>query len=131
MSQVAFGGAVPCVFVHLPDWSDEAHPMDHHNGDGIFEREVLVPVDGIDFKYTLCNQADQEMFAGKASCTNQTGVYINRRLDADPSSAVLDASCFERCESCQDRTPQPYVNPLERCAGDPGLALPIRIQQRG
>ena len=105
--------------------------MTDEDGDGVFEREIEIPVGNVEFKYTLCNEPESEMFSGGESCTNQTGTYINRRLEGGVADIILDAVCFQSSGACAGRAVEPYVNQLQRCAGEPGLTPVIQATERG
>ena len=124
------GQNVPCVFGTFNDWATSQHPMTDTDGDGIFELELSVPTDALEFKYHICNTDRFETFANQESCTLQTGDYINRLLTSGEADTVLDAHCFETCGACAGEDPTAFEHPWSVCPDQPGRAVPIAVAGR-
>ena len=121
---------VPCVFGTFNEWATNQHPMTDADGDGIYELELLVTTDALEFKYHVCNSERFETFAVQESCTLETGEYINRLLGAGEGDTVLDAYCFGTCGSCGEEEPSTFEDPWSICGDEPGRPIPISTAGR-
>ena len=86
-------------------WCGECNPMYDPEGDGIWERTLILPIGSHEFKFTTNGWAGLiEQFAVGTSCTNTTydgsAVYTNRVFEVTSSPVDLGTVCFNSCEAC-------------------------------
>ncbi len=95
-----YTGNDTAVFVNgtFNNWCGTCNPMTDANNDDIWELNVNLPDDSIEFKYTV-NGAAYEAFVGGESCTKTTGAFTNRFLILDQDT-VLPVTCFASCSAC-------------------------------
>jgi 1,4-alpha-glucan branching enzyme len=82
-------------------WSGDSNPMEDPDGDNIYTATILMPAGAQEYKFTLDNFAQQEMFAGGEPCTitDASGMFTNRLIEVD-GDAVLDTVCYNSCDAC-------------------------------
>jgi uncharacterized protein YqkB len=80
-------------------WCGECAPMADDNGDLIYSIVVNVPVDTIEYKFTVDGWTDEEMLTPGSDCTVSVDVFTNRFFV--PSEDVeLDVVCWNDCAAC-------------------------------
>jgi hypothetical protein len=84
-------------------WCGSCAQMTSPNNDGIYELEVVVPTDSIEYKYTLDGWNVQESLTEGDPCTitttDATGTFTNRVL-VPSGDTTLPAVCWESCVEC-------------------------------
>lgn len=95
------------VFLSGPfnEWSGDANMMTD-NGDMVFSTTINLPAGATDYKFTINNWADQEMFDGFGTCTQAFGEFVNRLIIVD-GDATLSTTCFDSCFECGAEVAQP------------------------
>ncbi len=82
------------------NWCGACAVMTDPDNDGIFELMVNVSTAApIEWKYTLDGWNGQENLTPGSACTQTTGPYTNRWLQAT-ANTVLPAVCWESCTAC-------------------------------
>lgn len=80
-------------------WCGSCAPMDDTDGDGVYELEVVVPTDTLEYKFTLDGWTVEESFVGGEPCTMTTGTFTNRYL-IPTGDTILPDVCWESCNPC-------------------------------
>ena len=89
-------------------WCGECNPMEDANGDGIYDLTIDLPIDTIEYKFTVDGWNDQETFAEGTSCTSTVDGYTNRSLIV-AGDVVLDAVCWNSCDvDCEAASTDEY-----------------------
>lgn len=81
------------------EWSGDGNAMNDDDGDLIYTATIAMPAGVQDFKFTVNNWADQEMFNGGETCIQSFGEFHNRLIVVD-GNATLDTDCFNSCDDC-------------------------------
>ncbi len=88
------------------NWCGNCAPMDDTDGDGIYELTInntIVNGDTTEYKFTVDNFTDQEMFAGGEPCTKTTidgaNTFINRFIVVGSDTTLPDV-CWGYCVDC-------------------------------
>ena len=55
-ADVNLNGGQPCVFGSFNDWRPDQYPMVDPDSDGVFELELAVTTEAIEYKFNLCGQ---------------------------------------------------------------------------
>ena len=123
-------------------WTATVDPLDDSDGDGIWTITKIWPLGEQEYKFTLFDWSDQEMFAGGESCTLTTGEFVNRIVNVN-GPIVTPAVCWESCEPCVGGCPadvdndgicdnvDPCVGALDACgviATAPAAEVYLRMQ---
>jgi len=95
------GGSFTTVFVNgsFNGWCGSCNPLSDADKDGIWEVKLPLPQDSIEYLFTLDQWTVKEAMKEGSSCTKTTAGYTNRFLKIS-GATVLNAICFESCESC-------------------------------
>lgn len=95
------GGSFTTVFVNgsFNGWCGGCNPLSDADKDGIWEVKLPLPQDSIEYLFTLDQWTVKEAMKEGSSCTKTTAGYTNRFLKIS-GATVLNAICFESCESC-------------------------------
>ncbi|MEC8662739.1 MAG: hypothetical protein VXY03_02575 [Bacteroidota bacterium] len=84
-------------------WCGSCTQMTDADGDGIYDITLSLPVDTIEYKFTLDGWTVAEQFAGGESCTNTTidgeSTFTNRIFSVEETT-TLDPVCFNSCDAC-------------------------------
>lgn len=80
-------------------WCGGCNPMSDANADGIWEVQLPLTADSIEFKFTLDGWTAQENFSPGAPCTKTTNGFTNRFLII-PGDTVLPVVCYNSCAAC-------------------------------
>ncbi len=95
----------PYVAGSFNNWAGDANPLADADGDGIWETTITVPVGVHEYKFSVDNLTDEEMFSGLDECTNTTidgpDVFTNRQIVVS-GDATLGTVCFNSCYNCGD-----------------------------
>ncbi|MFT4752763.1 MAG: hypothetical protein ACI9GM_001032 [Salibacteraceae bacterium] len=85
------------------NWCGSCTEMLSPNNDGIYEVDVVVPIDSIEFKYTLDGWTAEENLTEGSPCTttktDASGTFTNRLL-VPTGDTTLAAVCWESCATC-------------------------------
>jgi hypothetical protein len=85
------------------NFSGDANPLTDVDGDKIYETKINMPVGLYEYKFTLDNWAQQELFDPTTTCTKTTidgaNVFVNRKLVVS-QTATEGPVCFNSCYSC-------------------------------
>ena len=100
MSQYPNGFGTVLVKGSFNGWAEWAEAM-NNDGDGIWSLTLDLPLDTIEYKFTLDGWAVQEEFTPGTACTSTIDGYTNRSLIIT-GDATLDAVCWESCDVCPD-----------------------------
>ena len=90
-------------------WTATVDPLDDSDGDGIWTITKIWPLGEQEYKFTLFDWSDQEMFAGGESCTLTTGEFVNRIVNVN-GPIVTPAVCWESCDPCVGGCPADVDN---------------------
>ncbi|MGB0646124.1 MAG: glycoside hydrolase family 2 TIM barrel-domain containing protein [Bradymonadia bacterium] len=123
-------GGQPCVFGSFNDWRPDQYPMVDPDGDGVFELELAVTTQAIEYKFNLCGQDVYEDLPDQDGCTLRTGEYVNRIIPAGSGDEVRNADCFNGCGACDDEDPEAFNHPWFVCQNAPGRPTPITLAGR-
>ncbi len=95
------GSTAEGIFINgsFNNWCGTCNPMDDSDGDGVWEVALPVPIDTIEYKYTVGNWSDQETFTEGEFCTSTIDGFTNRSLIVTENIA-LDAACWNSCSAC-------------------------------
>jgi hypothetical protein len=102
-----YTGAYTKVYVSgtFNNFSGDANQLTDANNDKIFEGTLSMPVGLYEYKFTLDNFTQQEIFDPTTTCTNTTidgaNVYVNRKLVLSGNSTVGPV-CYNSCYGCGD-----------------------------
>ncbi|NBP04637.1 MAG: T9SS C-terminal target domain-containing protein [Bacteroidetes bacterium] len=104
------GGSFTTVYVNgsFNGWCGNCNPMDDADKNGVWEVKLPLPQDSIEYLFTLDGWNVAEKMKSGSSCTKTTGIYTNRFLKIN-GATVLNAVCFESCESCANTKPKANV----------------------
>ena len=84
-------------------WSGDANPLTD-GGSGVWSTTVNIPVGVYEYKFTLDNFTEQEMFNGSEECTkltiNDDGRFVNREVTINNETSSLDTVCYNSCYDC-------------------------------
>lgn len=80
-------------------WCGGCNPMSDANADGIWEVQLPLTADSIEFKFTLDGWTAQENFSPGGPCTKTTNGFTNRFLII-PGDTVLPVVCYNSCAAC-------------------------------
>ena len=105
-ADVNLNGGQPCVFGSFNDWRPDQYPMVDPDSDGVFELELAVTTEAIEYKFNLCGQDTYEDLHDPDVFTLRTGEDGNRRVPAGNGDEVRNADCFNGCGACDDETPR-------------------------
>lgn len=101
-----YSGVFSTVFVSgtFNDWSGEANPLEDADGDGVWEGVVSITQGAHEYKFTIDNWTDQEMFPTTAECTvtlddGNGNIFTNRSLIVT-DNATEGTFCFGSCYAC-------------------------------
>ncbi len=85
------------------NWCGGCAVMTSPNNDNIYEIEVVVPTDTIDYKFTLDGWTAEESLTEGLPCTktvtDASGTFTNRFL-VPSGDTILPAVCWEACDAC-------------------------------
>jgi hypothetical protein len=73
--------------------------MTDANQDSIYELELTLPIDTIEYKFTLDGWNISENLTQGMPCTQTTSTFTNRALIVTGND-TLDAVCWESCSPC-------------------------------
>ena len=83
-------------------WCGACIAMDDADGDGIYSVEVDMPLDTVEYKFTVDGWTDQENLTEGESCTSTIDGFTNRSLIVT-GAQTLDVVCWNSCENaCGD-----------------------------
>ena len=81
------------------NWCGTCAPMTDANQDSIYELEITLPIDTIEYKFTLDGWNISENLTQGMPCTQTTSTYTNRSYLVTGND-TLDAVCWESCSPC-------------------------------
>jgi hypothetical protein len=81
------------------NWCGACAPMTDANQDSIYELELTLPIDTIEYKFTLDGWNISENLTQGMPCTQTTSTFTNRALIVTGND-TLDAVCWESCSPC-------------------------------
>jgi len=81
------------------NWCGSCAVMTDPDGDMIYELQVTVPMDSIEYKFTLDGWTVDEQFTPGGTCTYTDGQFTNR-LHVVTMDETLPAVCWESCDPC-------------------------------
>ena len=84
-------------------WCGTCHRMSDINLDGIYEDTLRLPTNNYEYKFTVDNWSDQEIFNGSEVCTDTNGPNFNRVFSLDTTDTILGPYCFNTCSTCPTR----------------------------
>jgi len=84
-------------------WCGTCHRMSDINLDGIYEDTLTLPTNNYEYKFTVDNWSDQEIFNGSEVCTDTNGTNFNRVFSVDTTDTILGPYCFNTCSTCPTR----------------------------
>ncbi|MEO0404068.1 MAG: hypothetical protein AAF193_04290, partial [Bacteroidota bacterium] len=80
-------------------WNGTANPMDDSNMDNIWEVTVEMTTGDQEYKFTIDDWTDEEMFSGGESCTVTNGGFTNRVINVAGDTAA-PLVCWNLCTAC-------------------------------
>ena len=113
-------------------WCGDCDPMFDLDGDGIWERNIILPTGFHEFKFMTNQWAGLiEGFEVGAPCTNTTydgsNVYTNRVFQVASSPLDLGTVCFNSCEACSPIEPIYHVATFRVEMPDPSLVATLEV----
>lgn len=96
-----YAGTFTGAFVNgdFNGWCGSCNPMSDADNDGIWEVQLPLTADSIEYKFTLDGWNTQENLTPGTPCTKTTGAFTNRFL-VITGDTVLQAVCWESCSTC-------------------------------
>jgi hypothetical protein len=104
------------------NWCGACAPMTDTNLDSIYELELTLPLDTVEYKFTLDGWNISENLNAGLPCTQTTSTFTNRAYIVTGDDS-LDAVCWESCSPCfpvgvingtmTSTTVKAYPNPVE------------------
>lgn len=89
-------------------WCGSCNPMEDADGDGIYDLTIALPLDTLEYKFTVDGWNDQENFEEGESCTTTIDGYTNRSLIVT-EDVTLDAVCWNSCSvECEGASSNEY-----------------------
>jgi hypothetical protein len=87
----------PYVSGEFNNWSGDANPLTD-NGDGTWSTTLMINTGDYQYKFTIDNWTDDEIFTQGDPCTTSDGTFTNRLIEVEGDMAV----CFqwETCNTC-------------------------------
>jgi len=103
-------------------WCGACNPMEDADGDNIYTTTIALPLDTIEYKFTLDGWTAQEEFTEGEACTSTIDGYTNRSYVVS-GGATLDAVCYNSCDACEaaDGTPVTFSVDMNSYAGTIGF----------
>jgi hypothetical protein len=80
-------------------WCGSCAPMADPDNDSIYELSVVLPLDTIEYKFTVDGWSGQETLLPGSLCTRTTGTFTNREYIVTGND-TLDAVCWGSCNPC-------------------------------
>jgi 1,4-alpha-glucan branching enzyme len=80
-------------------WCGSCAEMTDADGDMVYELTVDLPLDVLEYKFTLDGWNAQEEFTEGESCTSTIDGYTNRTITVT-GPTTLDPVCYNSCEAC-------------------------------
>ena len=113
-------------------WCGECDPMFDPEGDGVWERTIILPIGSHEFKFTTNGWAGLiEEFAVGTACTNTTydgpTVYTNRLFEVTSSPIDLGTVCFNSCDACTPVEPTYHQATFRVQMPDPSLEAVLEV----
>ncbi|MFM7289255.1 MAG: glycogen-binding domain-containing protein, partial [Bacteroidota bacterium] len=87
-------------------WCGACNPMTDANNDSIWEVTLPLPAGVIEYKFTVDGWTGQENLTAGSACTQTTGPFTNRVYTV-AGNAVLNAVCWNSCNTCSTPAPTP------------------------
>jgi len=81
------------------NWCGTCAAMSDTNLDSIYELEITLPIDTVEFKFTLDGWNIPENLSPGMPCTQTTSTFTNRSYIV-AGNDTLDAVCWESCSPC-------------------------------
>ena len=112
----AYTGSYTNVYVSgaFNDWSGTANQMTDDDSDGIYTTTIeLVANTYYEYKFTLDDWADQDMFTEADACaasTDGNGQFWNRNYTTGVNDFTLEVQCFQKCGPCSVDAPTEKYN---------------------
>jgi hypothetical protein len=104
------------------NWCGACAPMSDANLDSIYELEITLPLDTVEYKFTLDGWNISESLSAGLPCTQTTSTFTNRAYIVTGNDS-LDAVCWESCSPCfpvgvvnesmPSMTVKAYPNPVQ------------------
>ncbi|MFZ9969244.1 MAG: hypothetical protein ACO3GL_05575 [Bacteroidia bacterium] len=88
-------------------WCGGCNAMTDANNDSIWEVTLPLPAGAIEYKFTVDGWTGQESLTPGTPCTQTTGGFTNRVYTV-AGNAVLDAVCWNSCNTCSAPPPPTY-----------------------
>jgi len=80
-------------------WCGSCAPMADPDNDSVYELNVVLPIDTIEYKFTVDGWTGQETLLPGSLCTRTVGTFTNREYIVTGND-TLDAVCWGSCNPC-------------------------------
>ncbi len=81
------------------NWCGTCNPMTDADLDGVWELTLNLPLDTVEYKFTVDNWSDSEDFADGDACTSTVDGFVNRSHIVTMDE-TLNAYCWNECDVC-------------------------------
>lgn len=104
-------------------WSGDLTPLADPDGDGIWRATKKLPDGEYEYKVSLDNWSQQEVFAGGESCTRTTGSFTNRLITVT-GNLTVPLHCWNACVN-RPATPVSITGPSTVCDNEMNVSYSI------
>lgn len=91
------------------NWCGSCNTMTDANNDDIYEITLPLPLDSIEYKFTVDGWASSEQLTAGDPCTITVGIYTNRSYLVTAND-TLDVACWALCTDCPAGIDETFVN---------------------
>ena len=132
LSEESAAGQTAYINGTFNGWCGDCNPMYDPEGDGIWERTLVLPMGAHEYKYTTNGWSGLvEEFAVGTPCTNTTydgpNVYTNRAFSIGTSPLDFDVVCFNSCSACTPAPVEFHDVTFRVHMGDPSLDAVLEV----